>query len=87
METSMTVPEIIELHGYSCQELTVTTTDGFQLSVFRVGKPEVTTDETDSEAEINENDVDRGPAVLLQHGLLADAANWVSIQDFKIIFF
>ena len=54
METSMTVPEIIELHGYSCQELTVTTTDGFQLSVFRVGKPEVTIDETDSEAEINE---------------------------------
>ena len=55
----------------------VTTTDGFQLSVFRVGK--VRAEIENEENEVNENDENRGPAVLLQHGLLADAANWVSI--------
>ena len=43
----------------------MTTTDGFQLSVFRVEKPDIKPN---------------GPAVLLQHGLLADAANWISIR-------
>jgi len=62
-ETDMTVPQIIEMHGYGCETLTVTTTDGFQLSIFRVYC---------FDAE------EHGPAVLLQHGLLADAANWVS---------
>ena len=63
-ESHLSVPEIIKLHGYSCLELKVTTTDGFQLSVFRVEKPDIKPN---------------GPAVLLQHGLLADAANWISI--------
>jgi len=62
-ESHLSVPEIIKLHGYSCLELKVTTTDGFQLSVFRVEKPDIKPN---------------GPAVLLQHGLLADAANWIS---------
>ena len=64
-ESHLSVPEIIKLHGYSCLELKVTTTDGFQLSVFRVEKPDIKPN---------------GPAVLLQHGLLADAANWISIR-------
>ena len=64
-ESHLSVPEIIKLHGYSCLELKVTTTDGFQLSVFRVEKPDI---------------IPNGPAVLLQHGLLADAANWISIR-------
>lgn len=69
VETDMTVPQIIEMHGYGCETLTVTTTDGFQLSIFRIYC----------------HDVDEhGPAVLLQHGLLADAANWVSILGVKL---
>ena len=72
-ETEMTVPEIVEMHGYGCETITVTTTDGFQLSVFRLYQLE--------------NDVNSGPAVLLQHGLLADAANWVSILGVKFNFY
>ena len=68
-ESHLSVPEIIKLHGYSCLELKVTTTDGFQLSVFRVEKPDI---------------IPNGPAVLLQHGLLADAANWISIRVLNI---
>lgn len=51
----------------------VTTVDGFQLQIFRVIK-------LDTENK-------PGPAVLLQHGLLADAANWVSILGLTFLKF
>ncbi|XP_058220144.1 triacylglycerol lipase 2-like isoform X2 [Rhododendron vialii] len=55
---------MVETQGYSCEEHTVTTTDGYILSLQRIParRTGVTADK---------------PPVLLQHGLLVDAANWL----------
>ena len=65
-EVSLDVPSIVRLHGYGCEEIRVTTTDGYQLMIFRL-------------QSFTGCSSKKGPAVLLQHGLLADAASWVSI--------
>jgi hypothetical protein len=71
-EINLSVPEIVALHGYTCDELIVTTTDGYQLTVFRVRTFAASFENSTS-----------CPAVLLQHGLLSCAANWVSIRVLK----
>ncbi|KAF7141234.1 hypothetical protein RHSIM_Rhsim06G0169100 [Rhododendron simsii] len=55
---------MVETQGYSCEEHTVTTADGYILSLQRIpaGRSGVTADK---------------PPVLLQHGLLVDATTWL----------
>jgi len=66
LEATLDVPDIVRFHGYDCEELTVTTVDGFILSVFRVRHLD----------HINEKTVKE--PVVLQHGLLGCASHWVS---------
>jgi len=74
-EVSLDVPSIVRLHGYGCEEIRVTTTDGYQLMIIRI----LNFDTPGGKSK---------PAVLLQHGLLADAAAWVSIgYSFQISLF
>ncbi|KAI8552043.1 hypothetical protein RHMOL_Rhmol06G0233700 [Rhododendron molle] len=55
---------MVETQGYSCEEHTVTTTDGYILSLQRIpaGRSGVTADK---------------PPVLLQHGVFSDATTWL----------
>ncbi|KAG5545656.1 hypothetical protein RHGRI_017964 [Rhododendron griersonianum] len=55
---------MVEPQGYSCEEHTVTTTDGYILSLQRIpaGRSGVTADK---------------PPVLLQHGVFSDATTWL----------
>ncbi|KAF7141431.1 hypothetical protein RHSIM_Rhsim06G0168900 [Rhododendron simsii] len=55
---------MVEPQGYSCEEHTVTTMDGYILSLQRIpaGRSGVTADK---------------PPVLLQHGVFSDAATWL----------
>ncbi|XP_039266703.2 lysosomal acid lipase/cholesteryl ester hydrolase-like isoform X1 [Styela clava] len=68
-ECFMKVPEIIQYAGYPFELHTVMTSDGYNLGLHRIphGKDEA-----------EDKKLTQKPVVLLQHGLLADSANWVS---------
>lgn len=68
-ECFMKVPEIVQSSGYPIEEHYVKTKDGYILGLHRINH------EYSAETK-----ADKGtkPAVLLQHGLLADSANWIS---------
>lgn len=57
---------VVETWGYVCQEHTVTTKDGYVLSLQRIPKG------------LSDNATDQGrPPVLLQHGVLMDGVTWL----------
>lgn len=66
LEATLDVPDIVRYHGFECEEINVTTVDGFILSVFRV-----------RDLDHLKNKTVREP-VVLQHGLLGCASHWVS---------
>ena len=66
LEATLDVPDIVRYNGFHCEELSVTTVDGFILQVFRVRDLDHFTNKTVREP------------VLLQHGLLGCASHWVS---------
>ncbi|NXW61871.1 LIPM Lipase, partial [Eurystomus gularis] len=65
-ECFMNVSEIIRYHGYPSEEYQVTTEDGYILGVFRIP------------AGRNSQNTGKKPAVLLHHGILGDAIQWIS---------
>ncbi|XP_041874833.1 lysosomal acid lipase/cholesteryl ester hydrolase-like isoform X2 [Corvus kubaryi] len=65
-ECFMNVSEIIRYHGFPSEEYEVTTEDGYILGVYRIP------------AGRNSQNTEKKPAVLLHHGVLADATHWIS---------
>ncbi|KEH22048.1 putative triacylglycerol lipase [Medicago truncatula] len=55
------------VHGYKCQELQVTTKDGYILSLQRIPEGRLE----------GRNDVSRKQPVILQHGVLVDGMTWL----------
>lgn len=70
-ECDMKVPEIIKHSGYPVEEHEVVTEDGYKLTLHRI--PHGMHDSLSS----NDEAISK-PVVFMQHGLLADSANWVS---------
>ncbi|NXB99654.1 LICH hydrolase, partial [Orthonyx spaldingii] len=65
-ECFMNISEIIQYHGFPSEEYEVTTKDGYILGVFRIP------------AGRNCQNTGKKSAVLLHHGILADATLWIS---------
>ncbi|NXE38949.1 LICH hydrolase, partial [Ptilorrhoa leucosticta] len=65
-ECFMNISEIIRYHGFPSEEYEVTTEDGYILGVFRIPTGR------------NSQNTGKKPAVLLHHGVLADATQWIS---------
>ncbi|XP_053167030.1 lipase member K-like, partial [Hemicordylus capensis] len=67
-EASKNVEELIMYWRYPCEKHTIVTADGYILTVFRI-----------PHGRVNNQSKSMGPkqVVFLQHGLLADAANWI----------
>jgi len=65
-EIYMTVPELINYHGYPVQVMEVTTEDGYILTIHRIAH--------------GRNGADTKPRkpVLVQHGLLCSSASWIT---------
>lgn len=66
-EENMNVTEIIHYNGYPAEEYTVTTDDGYILTIQRIPQGRQETFLTGPK-----------PLVLVQHGLLASSSNWVA---------
>lgn len=64
-----TVPEIIESRGFKCETYTVTTNDGFVLTLHRIVNP------------LAKRMNMQTPPVLLAHGLFSQASNWLITSD------
>lgn len=62
----MTTPQLIALHGYKAESHTITTEDGYILTVHRIPR-----------SKHDYDDMYSKKTVLLHHGLLASSADWV----------
>ncbi|XP_075259870.1 gastric triacylglycerol lipase-like [Convolutriloba macropyga] len=74
-DSKRNVSELITSKGYSCEEHTAQTVDGYLLSIQRVG-PSTTTKATLENDWRNKTK----PVVVLQHGLMDSSATWVINQ-------
>jgi len=74
-EVNMSPVEMIKRWDYPAEEYTVTTTDGYLLSVQRIPGPRFS---ADASAVKEDEDEDPKPVLFLMHGLLGSATNWIS---------
>lgn len=74
-EVNMSPVDMIKRWDYPAEEYTVTTTDGYLLSVQRIPGPRFS---ADASAVKEDEDEDPKPVLFLMHGLLGSATNWIS---------